>query len=249
MNKEQKAILWGLVIGDGHISNRTRFKDGKYRYEQAELIIAHSPKQRDYAEHKAKLCHSLFGGNKPTLKEVTYNNKTVGKVYSGVRWAKTNPYLRLVHKELYLDKRKRLTKAILDECNEVTLALWYMDDGTIMHNKNKEGEVTSLGFRICTQFETQDEADLVLNWLSNKFGIDAKKFSSKGKWDIGGATTTTLLLVSVIQQHIIPSMAYKILPAAQFVIRKSAKHPRFTVDEDIVRTIGKPIETKDKQPS
>lgn len=238
MNKEQKAILWGLVIGDGHVSYRTRYKDGKYRYEQAELIIGHSVKQRDYAEHKADLCHKVFGGKRPSVKDVSYYNKTTDKTYSGVRFAKTNPTLRLIHKELYVNKRKRLTREILNECNDLTLALWYMDDGTILFNKNKDGEITSLNFRICTQFETQEEADIVLDWLSNKFGIEAKKFISKGKFDIGGATSAALLLVSVIQQHVIPSMAYKILPAAQFVIRKSARHPRFEVDEDIVRTVG-----------
>lgn len=237
MNKEERAILIGLVLGDGHISYRTRLKDGKYRYEQAELVLGHSPAQKQYLEYKVDLIHKIFGGNKPKISEVTHTLKATGKSYKGFRAAKTNPYFRLLHKEIYVEKKKKITEDLLNWCNAHTLALFFMDDGSMSCNKNKAGEITSLNFRICTQFESQDEADVFLKWL-DAFGINAKKFISKGKWDIGGATQETLNLVLVIQQYIVPCMAYKIMPAANFVIRKSARHPRFSVDEDIVRAIG-----------
>jgi hypothetical protein len=46
MNKEERAVLIGLVLGDGHISYRTRLKDGKYRYEQADIILGHCVAQK-----------------------------------------------------------------------------------------------------------------------------------------------------------------------------------------------------------
>lgn len=237
MNRKDRAILIGLVLGDGHISYRTRYKDGKYRYEQAELVLGHSPAQRAYLEHKVELLHSIFGGNKPKVSDTKYTLKTTGKTYPGLRAAKTNPYFRLLHKEIYVDKKKKITEELLEKCDAHTLALFYMDDGSILHNKNKAGEVTSLYFRICTQFEAQEEADVFLKWLAG-FGIEAKKFISKGKWDVGGATQATLVLALTIQEYVIPSMAYKLLPVTSFVIRKSAGHPHFKVDEDIVRAIG-----------
>ena len=48
MNIKDRAILYGLAIGDGHISYRTRLKDGKYKYEQAELIVGHGEQQKGY---------------------------------------------------------------------------------------------------------------------------------------------------------------------------------------------------------
>jgi len=245
VNKEQRAILYGLALGDGHISYRTRYKDGKYRYEQAELIIGHGPKQKEYIEYKADLILNIFGGKRPKVSETKHTLKATGKTYKGFRIAKTNPYFRQMHKKLYREnKTKSITGEVLSFCNAQTLALWYMDDGSILANKNKKGEVTSLNFRICTQFVDEDEAKEVVSWLNKTFGIKAKHFKSKGKFDIGGATEATLFLVSVVQDFIHPSMAYKILPAMRFVFRKSARHPNFRVDDDIVQSLGKPEEVE-----
>lgn len=238
MNTKDRAILIGLTLGDGHICNRTRLKDGKYRYEQAEIRLGHCPAQKDYLKHKTELLHRIFGGKKPTVREVSYTLKATGKTYPGFVASKTNPYFRLLHKWIYKDKSKFVTDELLEWCDEHTLALLFMDDGSMIHNKNKAGEITSLYFRITTQFVNQDEADAVIRWLS-RFGIEAKKFQSKGKWDIGGGTQSSLNLVHVIQPYLVPCMMYKIMPAVNFVIRKSARHPQFKVDEDIVRSVGK----------
>jgi hypothetical protein len=238
MNAKDRAVLIGLVLGDGHISNRVRLKDGKYRYEQAEIRLGHCPAQKQYLEHKTELLHKIFGGKKPTVREVSYTLKSNGKTYPGFVASKTNPYFRLLHKWMYENKRKKITKELMSWCDAHTLALFFMDDGSIGHNKNKSGEITSLNFRICTQFEDQNEADTAIEWLQS-FGIEARKFLSKGKWDIGGGTQSSLMLVHVIQQYMVPCMMYKIMPAVNFVIRKSARHPHFRVDEDIVRSVGK----------
>jgi hypothetical protein len=241
MNKEQRAILYGLAIGDGHISYRKRLKSGKYPYESAELIIGHGPKQRDYLDYKSDLLHSIFGGNKPKISQVSHTLKSNGKTYTGYRVAKTNPYFRQMHRVLYReDRKKQITGQVLSYCNAQTLALWFMDDGSMIANTNKAGVITSLSFRICTQLLDKDEADFVVEWLKSSFGVEAKVFNSKGKWDIGGATQATLTLTSVIQNFMHPTMLYKIQPAMKFVFCKSAKHPNFRVDDDIVQSLGKP---------
>lgn len=245
MDSKKRAILYGLAIGDGHISYRSRLKDNKYSYEQAELIIAHSEKQKPYLEYKAGLLHSIFGGKPLTVATTKHTLKSTGKTYTGYRIAKTNPYFRQMHSVLYRqDKRKSITGQVLSYCDEHSLALWYMDDGSIHANQNKAGETTSLSFRLCTQFLDKEEAEFVVEWLKEKYGIEAKTFLSKGKWDISGATQATLTLVSVIQDYIHPCMMYKIIPAMKFVFRKSAKHPRFSVDDDIVQSLGKPKEVE-----
>lgn len=245
MDSKDRAILYGLALGDGHISYRTRYKDGKYRYEQAELIVGHGPKQLDYINYKADLLLKIFGGNKPKVAETQHHLKSTGKTYKGYRISKTNPYFRQMHKKLYrFDKKKSITGEVLSFCNAHSLALWYMDDGSILANHNKSGELTSLSFRVCTQLVDKEEADMICNWLKESFGIDAKAFLSKGKYDIGGATQATLTLVSVIQDYVIPSMMYKIMPAMKFVYRKSARHPNFQVDDDIVQSLGKPGEVE-----
>ena len=164
MNKKDRAILYGLAIGDGHISYRTRYKDGKYKYEQAELIIGHSPRQEGYINHKADLLHSTLGGKRPKVSHTQHTLKTTGKTYPSRRIAKTHKYFRQMHKVLYSNNnKKRITGQVLSYLDDHSLALWFMDDGSINHNKNKQGEVTSLNFSICTQVD-EEQADMDRDW-------------------------------------------------------------------------------------
>lgn len=247
MNSKDRAILYGLAVGDGHISHRTRYKDQKYKYITSELILGHGPKQLMYLEYKANLIQKVLGGSLPKISKVRHTLKATGKTYEGYRVAKTAKYFRQMHRVLYTeDKKKRITGQVLSYMDNHSLALWYMDDGSIYSNRNKAGEITSLSFRICTQVP-KDEAEWIVEWLNDKFGIKAKYFLTKksGKYDIGGATQATLCLVNAIQDYVEPSMMYKIAPAFKFVFRKSAHHPNFKVDDDIVRSMGKPIEVED----
>jgi hypothetical protein len=239
MNKKDRAILYGLAIGDGHISYRTRLKDGKYRYEQSELIIGHGHNQLDYIEYKADLIHSIFGGNRPKVSIVfhTVNEKR----YEGRRIAKTNPYFRLMHKELYKeDNKKKITPRILEFLDEQSIALWFMDDGSISSNKNNKGEITSLNLRICTQF-SEEEGQIVCSWFKEKYDIEMKYYRAKNKYDIGANTQDTVKLINLIFDYIHNSMFYKIRPLAKLIICKSARHPHFSVGDDIVQSVKNKI--------
>lgn len=241
MNKIDRAILYGLAIGDGHISYRTRLKDDKYEYEQAELIIGHSIKQEEYIKYKAKLIHSIFGGkeNKVSIVFHTVN----GNKYEGRRVSKTNKYFRLMHRVLYSQNNKKLiTSKVLSYLNEQSIALWFMDDGSISFNKNKQGEITSLSFSICTQV-CEEEAKLIVSWFKEKYDLDLKYFKSKNYYDIGGNTNTTVKFIDLIFDYLHTSMLYKIKPLAKFTIRKSAKHPYFSVDDDIVQSVKNKIDS------
>lgn len=243
MNKKQRAILYGLVIGDGHISHRNRLKNGKYPYIQAELSIGHGPKQKEYLEYKADLILSIFGGKRPKVSKTKHTLKTTNKTYVGYRIAKTNPYFRQMHRVLYKNnKRKFLSKKVLSFCDEKTLALWFMDDGCIRHNTNKEGEITSVDFRICTQC-TEEEAINIVKWFKESFDVDVRYFKAKNNYDVGAGTQATIKLVDLIFEHLHNSMLYKIKPLAKFTIRKSARHPNFKLDDDIVQSVKNKIDS------
>ncbi len=241
MNKKDRAVLYGLAIGDGHISYRTRLKDGKYRYEQAELIVGHGPQQKDYLAWKAEMLHSIFGGKSPKVSEVTHTLQN-GKSYLGYRVAKTNPYFRQMHNVLYkVDKKKQITEQVLSYLDSMSVAIWFMDDGHIHLNENNRGELTSCQLNICTQV-SEKEADLIANWFKTTFSINVSKFKSKDRWDIKCTTNESLKFVDLVIDHIHPQMMYKIKPLAKFVIRKSARHPHFTVDDEIVQTVKNKID-------
>ena len=247
MNKDNRAILYALAIGDGNLHFRERTKDGKYKYTSCELRIGHGPKQKEYLEHKRDLVLGILGG----VAKIRKNTHTIkGKKYNTFSFQKTHNYFRQMHGILCKhDRKKRITPEVLSFLNVHSLAIWFMDDGTIGHNKNKAGEITSLWFSICTQFESVEEARLVADWMLLKFGIECRPYQSKGRWNVRGATQATLLLSYLIEPYMIPCMHYKIAPATRFVFRKSARHPQFSLGEDIVRPTGnyEPVEIEDKE--
>ena len=87
MNNKTRAVLYGMAIGDGSISYRTRLKDGKYKYIESALTIAHGPKQKEYLEYKRDLIHSLMGGVKINIRKNTH--KIGDKEYNTYSFGKT----------------------------------------------------------------------------------------------------------------------------------------------------------------
>lgn len=236
MNKKERAILYGLAIGDGHISFRERFKDGKYRYETSSIHLAHSLSQRDYLEWKRDLLVSILGGHCPKIQTRKHFLKKMQKEYTMYAFEKGNTYFRQMHRVLYSkNKKKVITEKVLSYLDDMSLAIWFMDDGSLIVNKNKQGETTSANFRICTQC-SEEEAKLIVDWLQSKFDIPAKYFKAKNAFDIGGATEATFKLAKIVSPYIVKCMAYKVKPLLDFVFRKSAKHPNFIVGDDIVRS-------------
>ncbi len=231
MNNKDRAVLYGMAIGDGCLTHRNRLKDGKYPYSQSDLILGHGPKQKDYLEFKRQKLLSILGGN---VKMSTKTYKVAGKEYLGYQVAKTNPYFRQMHSVLYKSGKKYISKEVLSYLDEESVALWYMDDGSIGHNKNNQGEITSLHFELHTQCNTEQEANDIRDWFNEKFNLGVRSSVHKGRYNIRGGTQATLLLCHLVEPYIVPCMMYKISPAFRFIFRKSARRPH--VDEDIVRT-------------
>lgn len=200
-----------MAIGDGHLSVRQRFtKDKfgipKYAYIASELVIGHSPKQAEYIAHKAGLIHSVIGGKTPTISTCTH--KIGDKEYKTLRIAKSSPYFRQMHRVLYPLNTKTYTEQLLSYLDAHSLALWYMDDGSRYCNKNADGKITSIRSSLSTQC-SKEEAELIIDWLWNKFKLEAKLRPSKGRFDIGFNTAPSHILNEIIKPYVVPSMAYK----------------------------------------
>ena len=48
MNKKNKGILIGMIIGDGHLSQR---KDKRWNYTSNSIVIQHCLRQKEYLEY------------------------------------------------------------------------------------------------------------------------------------------------------------------------------------------------------
>lgn len=211
MNNYKRAILYGLCLGDGHVSNRIRFKDGKYRYESASLMIGHSFKQYEYLKWKRDKVFSLLGGKKNKI--AVFDHLVKGKFYKSCRFQRTHKYFRIIHKELYRGKRKYLSKNILNKLSPEALAIFYMDDGSMRANKNKEGNISSVSTEIAL-YVTEEECDNFINYIRDTYNITFKKAFDKRFPEIGYFvrlnTKESRKFISLIRKYMHESMLYKI---------------------------------------
>jgi len=212
MNKTDRGLLIGMALGDGCISVATCYttdpKTGKrYPYTKSVIKLKHSIKQLAYMEHKQKLLLSIFGGKANKIGH--FFQTAFGKRWEMLQLSKNNPYFRVMKKYLYPAGKKTISRQVLDWLTHEGLALWLMDDGNCITNKNKEGKVTSFTFRLSTHVP-EEEADTIVEWFSDKYRITVKKYEVKpGQWNIRWNTTSHRQLTYILKDYIIPFMYYK----------------------------------------
>lgn len=183
LNYFQKSALIGSLLGDSSISK-------KYI-----LNIGHGLKQEEYYKHKVQLLS-------PNIKFLEYRREKIDKrtnnLYISLQ-AYSNKYEDIVNlKELlYINDKKEITKEILKDFNEISLAYLYMDDG----NYEKYGAKIAL----CNF--SDDSLILFQNFLKNKWNIDTSIHKDKTLYI---KANSKKIFIQLISSYIIPSMLYKI---------------------------------------
>lgn len=197
MNRTDRAILIGMILGDGCLKKKSR--------DYVEFSMSHCEAQLPYLEYKRDLLHSIFGGKLPNI-----NTRHYGK-YTEHRVSKQHSYFKLLRKWIYPEGSKRITRSLLDKLDAHALALWYQDDGTMSINLNKEGNISSFELRICCHV-SKEEAEDIVGYFGDVWGIASKARLEKktGKYTIRFNTTNGKLFIGVIKPYIQHCMRYKI---------------------------------------
>ena len=183
LNYFQKSALIGSLLGDSSISK-------KYI-----LNIGHGLKQEEYYIHKIQLLS-------PNIKFLEYRREKVDKrtnnLYISLQ-AYSNKYEDIVNLRelLYINGKKEITKEILKDFNEISLAYLFMDDG----NYEKYGAKIAL----CNF--SDNSLILFQNFLKNKWNIDTSTHKDKTLYI---KANSKKIFKQLISSYIIPSMLYKI---------------------------------------
>ena len=207
MDKRTRGILYGLAIGDGGI-----YLSKDQAATTARMIIGHGPKQLEYLEYKAGLLLRALGGKKPVTYTYKSENKKTGKVYTNHQIYKNHTYFRQMHRVLYPYGKKVYTEKVLGYLTDESLAIWYMDDGSGTITKNKKtGKPCSCMTRLAT-YCSEEEANLLKEWFSSKYGLDAKFDIDKrnDKYSLRFNTNDSRTFVSIVSPYMFQPMKYKI---------------------------------------
>lgn len=228
--KEKRALLYGMLIGDGCLKTKTHTKKDGKKSTYYEYVICHSEKQKDYLQHKLELFHSIVGGKKP---KIHLEHSKLGK---SLRFSRCHRAFRLHHKNLYSKNNKKfITRKILDYLTPQAIAIWYMDDGGVAPSYRPDGTISSCQMRLATYCDAT-QADTIIEWFNDKWDILPKKLLHKksSSWYLVFNTQQAKKFESLIAPYIITSMLYK-LPS-QRIARVPDTQTGCAVGDDIVST-------------
>lgn len=198
MDKNKKAILIGLSIGDGCVKSK---KHSKWNYTQNSISFIHCEKQKEYIEYKSQKLHSIFGGKKPNVVYFINNG------YPAYRMMKTDKYFKIIYDLMYEKGKKKITRKCLDFLNEEALAIWYMDDGNLA-KKKRDGKIHSYELYLNT-FVSDEEHEIIIKYFQEKWDIKFSKVKNNGGYRLRCGTIEARKFIKIVDKYIIPSMKYK----------------------------------------
>lgn len=185
-NEEQRAYLYGSLLGDDQLSMH-----GKRKYPI--LIVTHSSKQKEYVDWKYNIWKKIVPGGIKSL-----SIKVNGKIHHANYFTTAaHPDFLDFYRLFYSTGHKVVTRSILDKLTPLSIAIWYMDDGYYCNSRGRA--------RISTNGFTYDENIIIQDFFKEKFGI----YSHIGTSDSGSNyiwfnTENTINFFKIIKDYMIP---------------------------------------------
>jgi len=194
----QWQVVLGGLMGDGALSPTRSGHGARFRW-------GHGIKQAAYGDWKASLFANLT---------VSRSTNSKGAVFHDVQ-----PLAELVElrRAVYIEGRKVLSDDYLKQLTPLSLAIWYMDDGSFAlrsagkQQRTRDGSGRS---EICVQAFDPTSQERLRAYLADTWGIDARL-------SLRGARRQAFLvfpraetdkLHALVAPFVHPSMDYKLLP-------------------------------------
>lgn len=203
LTSEESSLIVGSLLGDGHMRKRR----GKKTYPQ--LMIEQSTKHKEYVYWlKDKLVDWIFDLKKPIITNRKFSKKTHSYYHSLSFQTICHPAFENLYNGFYKSGKKILNKDfILKNFNELSMAIWIMDDGTLT-GKSKRNMIATNSF-------TFDEVNFLRDMLQDKFDLKTWICKRSGKYDVSYEIAfdkpSSFKIQELVSPYIVPSMKYKLL--------------------------------------
>ena len=217
-NRKARQIILGSILGDGHLYRST-------------CVIGHRLKDKDYIFWKHKELGDLFP-NPPTLATVnSFGNRNYQY------WRLTSIGSSIFdeyHRKIYRNGRKAITREVLDELEELGVAVWYMDDGSLSclmkSFRYPHVRISTAGFGL-------EGNKIIMEWFKDRWGIlfnilycpETKRSThiTKENWILSITRKREVeKFMELVEPHIVPCMRRKSLKW------RKQQTPRFHKEEE-----------------
>ncbi len=192
----QWEVLLGGLMGDGALSPTGSGLGARFRF-------GHGTKQAEYADWKASLFSDIGTSRSVNAKGAVFHDVT------------PLPELAELREAVYIAGKKVLGDDYLKRLTPLSLAIWYMDDGTFtlrargLQERTRDGSGRS---EICVEAMERTSRERLVSCLCDTWGIDAKLIERAGKAVLQFSKNETAKLHALIAPFVHPSMDYKLLP-------------------------------------
>jgi len=186
---QQRSVLIGSYLGDGHISKTKNY----FR-----LGVIHGEKQRDYLNWKRQIFDSSI--KEEYIEKNGFSKKKAYRFVTRTFW----------DDKLLFDfgKKKTLHSSIIEQIDDLALAVWFMDDGATRIGKTKKVSGATLHTE---SFDLATNKKLVNKLLSMGIACKITEFVRKRKtyFQITISVEGYQNLAEKIYKYIHPCMSYK----------------------------------------
>ena len=183
----QESVLTGMMLGDGYFEKMN---------SSASITFGHCKKHEEYLNFKLSLLSQLAG--KKQIERISgFGTKMVrGRTIR-------HPSIYLLFNNWIVNNRK--TVPINIKLSPITLAVWYMDDGSLAYHKSQENRAN---FAVCGFNE--NSVDNLVSALKIQHDIVAIKFKSGKYWRIRLNSSEAEKLFILIAPYVPEIMQYKL---------------------------------------
>ena len=192
----QWEVLLGGLMGDGALSPTRSGFGARYRF-------GHGTRQVEYGDWKA----SLFGNV-----GVSRSSNANGAVFYDMQ---PLPELAELRAAVYVAGKKVFSHDYLKRLTPLSLAIWYMDDGSFALRARGVQERTRNGSgrsEVCIEAMEPGTRTRLVDYLADTWGIRPKQIQRAGKAVLIFGKDETAKLHALIAPFVHPSMQYKLLP-------------------------------------
>ena len=186
----QRDIIVGLILGDGHLETQNNGRTYK-------LKIEHSVFQKEYLYWLYKEFQNWV---RMTPKLRLKNNKPFSYHFSTY----SHELLGYYGNQFYNNKKKIIPDIIEELLTPLSLAIWFMDDGSLKSKRHNTYIIHTLGYK-------REELEKIQTVLSQKFGIETKLHKQKEKYlRLYVISESAKDFKEIVNPYIIPSLRYKL---------------------------------------
>ena len=204
LTKRQKEVLYGSMLGDA------------YKMSSSAVGFKHCSEQKDYILWKYNEFKSAASPN--SLQKVDkIDKRSESEITTWKFYTYANSDVEKCISEFYHSGQKEVSFDILEKLTPLSIAVWYMDDGTTDFNHRSivsSGKEKKPLCNFCTDSFSKESCENIKKWFKDKYDINVslknRTLSNRIGYRIQVDVDSVGKFIELIRPHILPMFVYKI---------------------------------------